>query len=55
MFLVEHYLNYQLFHVEHSTNNYYLANLSTLYYFGGPYRDRTGYLFHAMEALYQLS
>ena len=22
---------------------------------GGPYRDRTGYLFHAMEALYQVS
>src|SRR3990167_9126834 len=23
--------------------------------FGGPYRDRTGHLFHAMEALYQMS
>ena len=22
---------------------------------GGPYRDRTGHLFHAMEALYQMS
>gem|GEM_PF-4746357 len=25
-----------------------------LWYFGGPYRDRTGDLFHAMEARYQL-
>jgi hypothetical protein len=23
--------------------------------FGGPYRARTGHLFHAMEALYQMS
>ena len=22
---------------------------------GGPYRDRTGYLIHAMDALYQVS